>query len=119
MRRYLDGRCYNGDFKDDKLHGTGKFTTPAGNHYEGTFVNNRATGTGKISYRDTSTVVMIKNWKVVFPGLCAKKAKKKRRASKDSDRLIAEIKKAMHVFAKAEESRIDEADGIDAAHRRH
>lgn len=35
----------------------------------------------------------VKNWRQVFPGLSNKKQKHKRRASKDSDKLIAEFKK--------------------------
>ena len=50
------------------------------------------TGTGKLTSLD-GTVIHIKNWRQVFPGVRGKQLKKKRRASKDSDMLIAQFKK--------------------------
>ena len=39
------------------------------------------------------TVIYIKKWRKVFPGVRGKQLKKKRRASKDHDALIAQFKK--------------------------
>eukprot|EP01052_Picozoa_sp_SAG31_P046783 SAG31_NODE_9085_length_1337_cov_2.073506_3_plen_76_part_00 len=45
--------------------------------------------------RADGVVKHLKNWKQIFPGLSAKQAKRKRRASKDSDVLIAECKQLL------------------------
>ena len=47
---------------------------------------------GAITYPDKTTIYL-KHWHQVFPGTRGKKAKQKRRASKDADALIAQFRK--------------------------
>lgn len=47
---------------------------------------------GAITYPDKTTIYL-KHWHQVFPGTRGKKAKQKRRASKDADALIAQFGK--------------------------
>lgn len=36
-----DGRCYEGEYLDDKKHGSGKFTWPDGREYNGLWANGK------------------------------------------------------------------------------
>jgi hypothetical protein len=60
-------------------------------YYEGEFKDDQPTGTGKIVLAD-GEVLHLKCWRQVFPGVRGKQLKKKRRASKDSDKLVAHFK---------------------------
>lgn len=40
------GARYEGEWKDDKMHGEGKLTFPSGAHYSGTFADNKFSGSG-------------------------------------------------------------------------
>ena len=41
MFTYHDGRKYDGDYKDDKKHGRGKFTYKDGGTYDGQWENGK------------------------------------------------------------------------------
>ncbi|KXJ23409.1 MORN repeat-containing protein 2 [Exaiptasia diaphana] len=49
-----EGLVYNGDWKKDKMNGTGKLSHPSGAVYEGEFVNNMFHGYGKYTWPDGS-----------------------------------------------------------------
>ncbi len=38
---WSDGKCYEGEFKDDKKHGKGIFKWPDGRKYIGSWVNGK------------------------------------------------------------------------------
>jgi hypothetical protein len=86
---------YEGEFKDNEKHGEGKLTfSGSGAVYEGDFTDGHAGGNGTLT-RANGVVIHLKNWKQIFPGLSGKQAKRKRRASKNLDALIAECKQSM------------------------
>jgi hypothetical protein len=66
------------------------------------------TGTGKLTLPD-GTVYHLKNWRQVFPGVRGKQLKKKRRASKDSDALIAQFKQLAEETLRAPAAKIPRA----------
>jgi hypothetical protein len=41
MYIWKDGRIYNGEWLDNKMHGTGLFTWPDGRKYEGEYINDK------------------------------------------------------------------------------
>jgi hypothetical protein len=101
-----EGWVYEGQLKQCRPFGTGKMTfyrPPPGespprpgarwrlHSYEGIFDTRGMTGTGTITFID-GEVTHIKNWKQYFPGMSKKKQRQKRRASKDQDALIAQLK---------------------------
>lgn len=47
---FLDGRVYEGDFRDDRFHGTGTLSFPGGVVYSGTFVAGARTGYGTMTW---------------------------------------------------------------------
>lgn len=55
---YTDGsgRRYEGEFKDGKLHGRGKFYWKEGNTYNGEFVNGKQHGNGELYIKDKNKV---------------------------------------------------------------
>jgi hypothetical protein len=56
---------YEGEFRDGKLHGQGKFMQADGAVYEGEYKDGEMTGNGTITFRgETKT---LNNWKVVTP----------------------------------------------------
>lgn len=44
-----DKTCYEGDFKNDQMHGKGKITHPNGDVYDGDWQNDMANGYGVFS----------------------------------------------------------------------
>jgi len=47
--KYSDGSVYEGDWKDDKRHGTGKYTSSLGT-YEGEWSHDQRNGKGIMRY---------------------------------------------------------------------
>jgi len=47
---WADGSRYEGQFKENKIHGKGKVTFFNGDWYEGSFVKGRKTGQGKYRF---------------------------------------------------------------------
>lgn len=54
VKRYDTGGIYEGEFKDGKQHGRGKFTLPGGYEYEGEWVEGRIEGKGRVKYANGS-----------------------------------------------------------------
>lgn len=48
---------YNGEWKDDKFHGTGTYKFLGGEQYVGGWVNGEKSGTGAYNYADGSSYV--------------------------------------------------------------
>jgi len=49
---YASGNRYEGEFKNDKLHGKGILYKADGNRYEGTFENGKQHGNGVYYFAD-------------------------------------------------------------------
>ena len=49
-KEFKNGDVYEGEYKDGKLHGQGKYTSSKGWVYEGQFTDGQITGKGKITY---------------------------------------------------------------------
>ena len=47
---WKNGTKYEGDFEDDKKHGTGTYIWPNETRYEGAWVDNKRNGFGKLFY---------------------------------------------------------------------
>jgi len=60
-KTYADGDVYEGEFKNDKRHGEGKYTFADGDVYEGNWKDGKRHGEGKMTYADGS--VYEGNWK--------------------------------------------------------
>ena len=54
-RMWASGDVYEGDFKDGKQHGKGKYTLASGDVYEGDFKDGKQHGKGKYSSADGTT----------------------------------------------------------------
>lgn len=50
---YVDGKYkYSGEWLNDKMHGSGKFTYASGTYYDGHWENSEYQGTGTFSWPD-------------------------------------------------------------------
>ena len=60
--KYHYGDQYDGEWKDDKAHGKGRFTHADGNTYEGEWQADKTNGYGR--YNDTTTGSVVEGyWK--------------------------------------------------------
>lgn len=50
--RWSDGRQFEGEWKDNKMHGHGVFTWPDGRKYEGSYENDKKCGYGEFFWSD-------------------------------------------------------------------
>ena len=62
MLRYVDGRVYEGLWRDDQKHGMGEQRWTHGHVYSGMWSGDKREGLGTISYPDGSTY---KGWDIV------------------------------------------------------
>ena len=51
-KKYTNGNIYEGELKDGKFHGRGKFTWPTGQVYEGEYKDGKRDGIGKYTLTD-------------------------------------------------------------------
>lgn len=42
--QWADGRCFNGEWKNNKMEGRGVFTWPDGRKYEGEYIDDKKEG---------------------------------------------------------------------------
>ena len=56
-KQYENGGVYEGQFRDGKQHGQGRYSLPSGYEYEGTWVEGRIEGAGQARYPNGSTYI--------------------------------------------------------------
>ncbi len=49
---WIDGKVYEGEWSNNKMHGRGKMTFPNGKSYEGGFIEDMKEGFGVYKYND-------------------------------------------------------------------
>lgn len=52
LYEWSDGRCFEGQWKNNKMEGTGIFTWPDGRRYEGEYIDDKKEGKGIFYWPD-------------------------------------------------------------------